>query len=354
MHKPDYYVATNYVKLLLNSPDLVNALEQMFGDSYADLLQTEYIYGAQLQPVFKLLAAQGLDSWALRFGSKLGTITHGPLSFAALSAPDLLTALTVLADYSMVRSSAYSSQLIKRDTQLAFIMTDQTGSDLVGRWLIEVGMQIILRLIETVMTHSVGNHVSIKFAHAAPSYAKELDAHYQAKCVYQAGEYSLTLPSSWGQVSSPLSDAGSFSTNLAKCKEIKHLMAGKLSLAESVRFKLEHFFNECLAGSKQPSSLPTRQDLASNFALSPRTFARRLERQQSSYKIELERVRKSHSQRLLSETHFSIGDIAYYLAYQEPANFTRAFKCWFGVTPNSWRRQPREAVKNRPFKKEHL
>lgn len=346
MSKADYYVATNYVKLLLNSPDLVGALEHTFGDSYRDLLEMEYIRGSQLQPVFELLAAQGLDSWALRFGSRLGTIAHGPLSFAALSAPDLLTALNVLADYSVVRSNAYSSRLIERDGQLTFLMIDQTNNELVGRWLIEVSMQIILRLVETVMTHSAGHHVSIKFAHPAPSYASRLDAHYQARCVYKADEYSLSIPASWGQVSSPLSDAGSFSTNLAKCKEIKHLLDDNLSLAESVRFKLEQFFNDCLSGGRLPSKLPTLNDLAADFALSPRTFSRRLKRQQSSYKIELERVRKLHSQRLLSETHFSIADIAYYLAYQEPANFTRAFKGWFGVTPNHWRRRP-EATRKR-------
>ena len=342
--QPNYYVATNYLRLVINSPELLDTLHDTFGDSYTGLLDKDYIAGDQLTPIFESLEAQGLESWVLKFGSQLGSITHGPLSFAALSAPDLLTALKVLADYSSVRSNAYAITITERDNQLTMVMRDGTQNELVGRWLLEAGVQIILRLIETIMTHPVGAYASIHFQHAEPSYAKALDQYYKVNCVYHAGENSVSIPASWGHVASPLSDQGSFRTNLAKCKELKHALCDTASISESVRFRLEHFFSECLDGNLLPSALPTLVQLSADLALSPRTLARRLEQDQSSYKLELERARKAQSKALLRDTHFSIADIAYYLAYQEPANFTRAFKKWFGCTPNTWRRQPRQAT----------
>ena len=73
--------------------------------------------------------------------------------------------------------------------------------------------------------------------------------------------------------------------------------------------------------------------------MSPRTLIRKLERQGSSYKKVLENVRLELAQELLTQTHFTVAEIAGKLGYLEPANFSRAFKRWTGQTPAAWRRK---------------
>ena len=73
--------------------------------------------------------------------------------------------------------------------------------------------------------------------------------------------------------------------------------------------------------------------------MSPRTFARHLEKHNSSYRKILEEVRQQQACTLLKSTHLSVADIAARLGYLESANFIRAFKTWFSCSPTQWRRE---------------
>jgi AraC-like DNA-binding protein len=77
------------------------------------------------------------------------------------------------------------------------------------------------------------------------------------------------------------------------------------------------------------------------LAMSPRTLQRRLAAEGVSYQTLLEDARKEAAGRYLAEGTLAIGEIAYLLGYSEPAPFHRAFKRWFGTTPESYRRQNR-------------
>lgn len=338
MSNNEYVVATTYLKLLINEPELLSVLHSTFGSSYTELFDTEYVSGKDLQPIFNAFSNAGLESWVIKFGAQLGSATHGPLGFAILSAPNLKAALRVLTDYSSIRSTAYNSELIERDNRLLVTAVDQTHSNLVGRWLIEAGIRVTQRLVESIMAHPCGQHAAIQFAYSRPNYADKLDRYYAVKCQYDCAENSFSIPASWGQISSPLSDPGTYRSNLAKCQQLKQSRSQNLSTLETVQFRFDQFFNECYSGSCKPRELPNLESLASELALSPRTFARRLSEQNSSYKKVLEQARRKQAQDLLLNTHLNIADIAYYLAYQESANFIRAFKVWFKTTPTCWRK----------------
>jgi AraC-like DNA-binding protein len=74
------------------------------------------------------------------------------------------------------------------------------------------------------------------------------------------------------------------------------------------------------------------------LAMSARTLQRRLAGEGISYQRLLEEARKEAAGRYLAESTLAIGEIAYLLAYSEPAPFHRAFKRWYGCTPEAYRR----------------
>ena len=49
-------------------------------------------------------------------------------------------------------------------------------------------------------------------------------------------------------------------------------------------------------------------------------------------------ARKEAAGRYLAEPSLAIGEVAYLVGYSEPAPFHRAFKRWYGVTPDVFRR----------------
>jgi AraC-like DNA-binding protein len=77
--------------------------------------------------------------------------------------------------------------------------------------------------------------------------------------------------------------------------------------------------------------------LARQFAMSPRTLQRRLATEGMSYQELRENVRKEAAARYISESKLTIAEVAFLIGYSEPAPFHRAFKRWYGMTPEAFR-----------------
>lgn len=84
---------------------------------------------------------------------------------------------------------------------------------------------------------------------------------------------------------------------------------------------------------------PSPEQLAELLYLTPRTLRRRLQEQGYSYQQLLEEARRRDSCQLLAEPELEIQRIGESLGYSNPANFSRAFKSWTGLSPREWRQQ---------------
>ena len=83
---------------------------------------------------------------------------------------------------------------------------------------------------------------------------------------------------------------------------------------------------------------PDLNTLAQILHMSERTLKRRLQAEGQSYQRLLDAARYQHACDLLHNISLSIEAIAQSLGYQDPANFTRAFRKWSGLSPRDWRR----------------
>jgi AraC-like DNA-binding protein len=84
-------------------------------------------------------------------------------------------------------------------------------------------------------------------------------------------------------------------------------------------------------------SVLTLDAVAEALAVSRRTLTRRLAEEGGSYRHILDDVRSDFAQALLQDRSLSIGDIAFFLQYSEPAAFHRSFRRWTGRTPQGFR-----------------
>ena len=109
-------------------------------------------------------------------------------------------------------------------------------------------------------------------------------------------------------------------------------MPAKTGLAVDVQRALA---SRVAAGPARMSSI------ARQFGMSERTLHRRLAADGVSYQELLEEARKAAAGRYLDESSLAIGEIAYLLGYSEPAAFHRAFKRWYGKTPDQFRTRSR-------------
>lgn len=88
---------------------------------------------------------------------------------------------------------------------------------------------------------------------------------------------------------------------------------------------------------------PSVEALASDLAIGTRTLQRRLARTGTHYQERLDGVRQRVARRLLANTNLDLGEIAWFLGFEELNSFSRNFNQWAGMTPHRWRIQEAEA-----------
>jgi AraC-like DNA-binding protein len=108
---------------------------------------------------------------------------------------------------------------------------------------------------------------------------------------------------------------------------IDHSTDDQSDFATSLRLLLSGYLDESL----------TISDAADLVGMSERTLQRRLAEQGTNFNELLDQVRFDAARQLLQHNSISVTDISGELGYKDPANFTRAFRRWAGVSPRRHR-----------------
>ena len=77
--------------------------------------------------------------------------------------------------------------------------------------------------------------------------------------------------------------------------------------------------------------------VATKLGMSPRTLARRLSAESSSFAAILDEMRSALAHRYLADPTLPISQIAWLVGYTEVGTFTRAFQRWTGLSPSAAR-----------------
>ena len=86
-----------------------------------------------------------------------------------------------------------------------------------------------------------------------------------------------------------------------------------------------------------PDGYPTLEEISQRLNMTTRTLRRKLEEEGTHFKALLEEAKRRDAIQLLDDRNLEIQRIAALLGYQDPANFTRAFRQWTGQTPSQYR-----------------
>lgn len=330
-----------YARLALQSGVApASELLQGVGITEADLAEMEFIDAADLAGLFRNYARCAPDrGWTARLGSQFNMAAHGPLGFAALCAPTLGEALEIMGTLNASRNTAIKSQLLSTDSHFELRVEDVTGEPDFSTWLVEVVLKVLEALISTILGHPVGRNVVISFNHPAPIDPSPLVAGYDAQVVFDANHNGIAVPLPWRHLPSPLHDESVYRANVIKCRELIAAREQATSVAVAVRNQLSNHFDTQMLYTGPHRPPPTLEQVADAMHLTSRTLIRKLQRENTTYKEVLEQLRRHYAEALLKDASRNIADVAEILGYREAANFTRAFRRWYGVAPATWRRR---------------
>ena len=113
----------------------------------------------------------------------------------------------------------------------------------------------------------------------------------------------------------------------AECARLMADLAGEDSVAEQTLRLLR----------KLEGQYPQMPQIARMLNFSPRTYRRKLERENFRFQELLDKVRAEHATRYLQNTRLPLTSIAYMVGFNDASNFRRAYLKWTGHSPREVR-----------------
>jgi len=283
--------------------------------------------GQQLRQARNLseLVAPG---WGLELGRSLEGAAHGLLGVAAASAPDLAQALAVIERFAYVRAPYFRlSTDVDRRFRLRIEPQLRVEPEIWSA-LLEALLLSIQALVESALGRSMdegGFHVD----YAAPPYADRYAELLHAPVRFGEPTAGVSIPTAWLPLPCPFSDAALHRGAVERLESAERGLQGPEFIVAQVERILEG------SGERAPGV----DEVVAQLRLSRRTLVRRLEQCGTSFRELADGYRRRRATELLADPTLTVTEVAYRLGYNEPANFGRAFRRWFGTSPRRYREQ---------------
>lgn len=168
---------------------------------------------------------------------------------------------------------------------------------------------------------------SVHVVHNSSRYSRRYRDHYGCDVTFGSDRSRFAFP----RALLDLTPRGNNPNTAEFCTQQCELLVARLDSAST----LVHEIRQRLMF--RPGQFRTLDQLATEMGMSSRSLRRHLANETTSYRSILDGVRFELAKEYLDETSLPLSDIAAVLGYNEPANFSHAFKRWSGKTPSAYR-----------------
>ena len=250
------------------------------------------------------------------------------IEYALRSSPSLEKGLERLARYGRLLSDRVAARTHRKGESLLFLVHD-TATTPLHPARTEFALAVALKLARD--SYGSGHHAGPRLLRASRT-----GQHCGASAVlprrvrFAAGSSSMSLSASDG--SRPMREADAALAGIIRRRLENALGDRDRSSAGELSTRVRRVLVERLG-----QSVLTLDAVATTLAVSRRTLTRRLAEERASFRQILDDVRRDFARALLQDRSLSIGDIAFFLQYSEPAAFHRSFRRWTGQTPSAFR-----------------
>lgn len=284
-----------------------------------------------LQYIRNTLELAEQPDWYLAWAETLADHFHGPISVALMSAPTLGDGLDAFLRFFPGRIP-YMHMQGRRDGELFLAelcpLIDLGASKPL---LVETPLIILQQYLATVYAVDLGV-ATIELAYPPTPYAERYSRYFKCPVQFDAPRNALVVPWTWREQRNLGHLESIWAHALRQCETT---MA---SSCERTTFgQVQHFLCTTFEVADRHRALPTLVDVASHLHLAPRTLIRRLRRLGTRYQAIMDHFLRARAAELLANDNLRIKEVASALGFGNPANFGKAFKRWYGVSPGTYR-----------------
>jgi AraC-like DNA-binding protein len=269
-----------------------------------------------------LAEREGFLDWGFRAGQQLNLSVLGEFGTSLLQQPSLKVALESFVA-AIAAESLQAQFALKKEGEYYWLMMQGFDGAPSGRSIIEL---YDLQFFFTLVRSAAGKAWRPPVVHLqcdslpegiARNEISTGDIHFSSTMM------AIAIPEAL--MAMPMKNYRFFTT---ADTELRHNGQGQPDFATSLRFLLTGYLDEGL----------TVSDCADLVGMRERTLQRRLAEHETSFGELLDQIRFDAAKQLLRDESISVSNICYELGYENPANFTRAFRRWAGVTPSRHRK----------------
>lgn len=277
-----------------------------------------------------LLLAQR-DTFSLDLGRKLTPATHGAMGFLVNSSPNLAAALQAFRAFVPTRISFARLSLQYQPACVECVIEfDWLLSADVHRALCETCAVIFFECAEFIVGRPL-HDAKISFNYAKPNYVVAYKNYFSAQCTFAQSQFKISVPLEPCQVANASANHEGYMLAMQQCETMLAQLKSQQhssTVYQVQKIMLAHRLNAL-----------SEQNVAEALFISARTLARRLDKEGSSYRQIRDKILSQQACNYLRDSSMSVEAIASLLNYHDSANFRRAFKRWFGLSPRDYRLQ---------------
>lgn len=284
-----------------------------------------------LQYIRNTLALATEPDWYLGWAGTLAEHFHGPVSIALMSAPTLGDGLDTFLRFFPERIP-YLHMQGRHDgdhflAELCPLMDLGAAKPL----LIETPLIILQQYLATVYAVDLGA-VRIELDYPPTPYAERYARYFKCAVNFGAARNALVLPGAWRALRNLDYHESTWSHALAQCQATQASSRERTTLGQ-----VRGFLCSAFEVAHRRRALPTLDEVAAHLYLAPRTLIRRLRCLGTTYQGIMDDFLRARAAELLANDRVKIKEVAAALGFDNPANFGKAFKRWYGMSPGGYR-----------------
>lgn len=269
----------------------------------------------------------GNDGIGIDIGSYLPPTAFGSFGYALLCSETIGDAIELCRKYW---------HLVARGTQLTLYMQDEfcvaevallmPFPEPFGELVFETTFASVYRGLQ-LLAGSAADNVEVWFAFPEPEHAHKAHALLQ-NIRYGMPVNQMRIPKHMLELRLSMHNPTALQFALEQCEH-------EDALSEDSGDQVLTRVRESMVFSG--NGYPNLETVSQRLNMTTRTLRRRLEQEGSSFKTLMEEAKRRDAVQLLDDHGLDIQRVATLLGYQDPANFTRAFRQWTGQTPSQYR-----------------
>ncbi len=271
-------------------------------------------------------------SWGLELGATLDCATHGPAGLVIVTAGSLDSALDGAVRYMTIRTPFVDLRARREPGRYVLRVVEPCDLGPVRVPLLELVLLSLQNVIESALGRRIREATFVMPA-PRPAYWRRYDEFFHGPVSFAGNEAGLSLPAAWLSMPCPLADPLAHRSARARLEAMRQRLAG-----DFLDVQIERLLEQSDAAA------PPLPDAAARLRVSPRTLVRRLGERGTSYRALVDVHRRRRAADLLCQPALPVAEVADRLGYDEPTNFGRACRRWFGMSPRAYRQRAAPAA----------